>query len=206
MSSDTKRATPDHESSSLASIEALRERLTCRNGSSHYCPNCDNSIGPELLSALISALDHVRDAYGRPPMAVALARCASALSLPRPGGTASSSSVVPLPADERTRLHRLLQHAYAVLDPDEHQGLLDGIFAETGHCENGGPCQPPVPSQPAGADALRALVAKWRLNAGVAEFCDATAKISEIARVCADELEQALTGGRIDSPPSEPKG
>ncbi len=28
---------------------AIRARLTCRNGHPHYCPNCDHSIGPDLL-------------------------------------------------------------------------------------------------------------------------------------------------------------
>ncbi len=29
--------------------QELREKLTCRHGAPHYCPNCDNSIGPDLL-------------------------------------------------------------------------------------------------------------------------------------------------------------
>jgi len=30
--------------------DKLRAKLTCRNGYAHYCPNCDNSIGPDLVA------------------------------------------------------------------------------------------------------------------------------------------------------------
>jgi len=31
-----------------AKVKELKERLTCKSGGSpHYCPNCDNTFGPE---------------------------------------------------------------------------------------------------------------------------------------------------------------
>lgn len=35
--------------------EQVREILTCRNGASHYCPNCDNSIHADKILALLDA-------------------------------------------------------------------------------------------------------------------------------------------------------
>jgi hypothetical protein len=41
------------------SLKALAETLgTCRNGGPHYCPNCDNSIGPDDF---MKALSRVRE-------------------------------------------------------------------------------------------------------------------------------------------------
>lgn len=35
----------------LKIMSGIKEQLTCRNGLSHYCPNCDNSIDAERILA-----------------------------------------------------------------------------------------------------------------------------------------------------------
>jgi hypothetical protein len=55
----------------------------------------------------------------------------------------SADPALPLSVDERTRLHRLLQHAYSVIDPDAEPKLFEAIYAELKDCPDD-QCVPPA--------------------------------------------------------------
>jgi hypothetical protein len=75
----------------------------------------------------------------------------------------SADPALPLSVDDRTRLHRLLQHAYSVIDPDAEPQLFDAIYAELKDCTDDR-CVPPVddPALPPLDEAVAEIVSTLR--------------------------------------------
>jgi hypothetical protein len=106
-------------------------RCDCRW--SEDCPEVPCGCGREQVRLYRDEAYHWRGLHWRTPCLIA------ALAAPHP----SADLALPLSVDERTRLHRLLQHAYSVIDPDAEPKLFEAIYAELKDCPDDR-CVPPA--------------------------------------------------------------
>jgi len=59
----------------------------------------------------------------------------------------SSTTGAPVTADERKRLHTIIQDCHALIDPEAHPELMERIDAVLSPCDDAGACVPPTKDQ-----------------------------------------------------------